>query len=549
MTGQLDRRLRVALALGAAYGLWLGWDAFWFLCDDAYIAFRYVSNSRLGFGYVWNPPPFRPVEGYTSFLWVALLDGVWRVLGVPPPRAANSVSLLFSGASLALVFAMVLRLRLSEPLARSRTLLLALVLFGTLSNRTFLAWTSSGLETALFGFLLLAWTHLALLSPAKGRTLPALGLTAGLLALTRPDGLLFTVATAAILALRASTQAALRGPATVGAIPLLLPVAHVAWRHATYGYWLPNTYYAKHLAVWPEAGIRYVAAFALEYAYWVWIALTAVAAVRALREGSFARRLRAADPNLLACVLAVATLFLHFAYYTFLVGGDHFEFRVYQHLVPLLLVSFAVVAERAGLTGRRSLGALAVMLALGLPIPWLNWWDSQRFVTRSEAFTLRLPVAPRLPAPVRWYGAAWDALEAWLIDHFVGVRHQEHKVFTEYLMGRFPTRATGSLVAGDDPPIMAFNTVGVAGWVLPHVAILDVYGLNDAVIAHSPLREVSDKRLMAHSLGPPPGYIECFRPNVVLRDNGTIDVQRRAVPLGDDDIRGCEARFSVGESE
>jgi len=27
-----------------------------FLCDDAYITFRYVSNARDGLGLVWHPP-------------------------------------------------------------------------------------------------------------------------------------------------------------------------------------------------------------------------------------------------------------------------------------------------------------------------------------------------------------------------------------------------------------------------------------------------------------------------------------------------------------
>lgn len=544
-----EAAVRLALALAAALGLWVGWSVFWFQCDDAYIAFRYVSNSRLGLGYTWNPPPFRPVEGYTSFLWVVLLDLVWRVLRIAPPIAANALSLLFSAASLSLVFAMVLRLRVSSELARSRTLLLALVLFGTLTNRTFLAWTSSGLETALFGFLLLAWTYLGVFAPATRRALAGLGLTAGLLALTRPDGLLFAAATAAILGLRATASAAPRGRVLVAGLPLLLPVAHVAWRRLTYGYWLPNTYYAKHLAAWPEAGARYLAAFALEYAYWVWLALAGVAGVHLLRSGDLPARVRANDLTALARSLVPTTLFLHFAYYTFRVGGDHFEFRVYQHLVPLLLVSFAVVAERAGLSARRSLAALAMMIALGLPIPWLNWWHSQRFVVRSEAFTLRLPVAPHLPAPFRWYGAAWDNLEAWLIERFVGVRHQEHKVFAEHLAARFPTRATGSRLRGTDVPVMAFNTVGVVGWVLPHVAILDTYGLNDAVIAHSPLRGVSEERYMGHSLGPPDGYVECFRPNIVLRQNGTVEVQPRAAPLTDDEIRRCEAKFLAGGAE
>ena len=92
----------ILLAACALIGLILGWRLFWFLTDDAYIAFRYVSNSILGYGYVWNPPPFRPVEGYTSFLWVVLLDGVWRIAGIAPPDSANVIALVFSALTLLL---------------------------------------------------------------------------------------------------------------------------------------------------------------------------------------------------------------------------------------------------------------------------------------------------------------------------------------------------------------------------------------------------------------------------------------------------------------
>jgi arabinofuranosyltransferase len=51
------------IVLVASVLLYLGWRMMWFLTDDAFIAFRYVSNRLLGHGYVWNPPPFRPVEG------------------------------------------------------------------------------------------------------------------------------------------------------------------------------------------------------------------------------------------------------------------------------------------------------------------------------------------------------------------------------------------------------------------------------------------------------------------------------------------------------
>ena len=147
------RKEKIALtiiALAAAAAVYFGWRLFWFLTDDAFIAFRYISNAHLGYGYVWNAPPFRPVEGYTSFLWVVLLDVVWRITGVEPPAAANNVTLLFTYLTLFLGGLMVLRMKLGERLEKFRLLFLFLIFVGVLTNRTFLAWTSSGLETAMF---------------------------------------------------------------------------------------------------------------------------------------------------------------------------------------------------------------------------------------------------------------------------------------------------------------------------------------------------------------------------------------------------------------
>src|SRR5450432_4054800 len=113
MTEMASRKNTIALAgisLAATVAVYCGWRLFWFLTDDAFIAFRYISNSRLGYGYVWNAPPFRPVEGYTSFLWVVLLDLIWRVGGVEPPKSANFVSLIFSYLTLITGALMVMKM-------------------------------------------------------------------------------------------------------------------------------------------------------------------------------------------------------------------------------------------------------------------------------------------------------------------------------------------------------------------------------------------------------------------------------------------------------
>ena len=127
-----ERRAQLlTLAVLVAVAAFLGWQRFYFLTDDAFIAFRYVSNSLLGRGLVWNPAPFRPVEGYTSWLWVMMLREVWSITGVEPPVAANVLSLLFGYGTLYLGYRFVDRMQLPASLARWRLAFLALVFVGT----------------------------------------------------------------------------------------------------------------------------------------------------------------------------------------------------------------------------------------------------------------------------------------------------------------------------------------------------------------------------------------------------------------------------------
>lgn len=134
----------------------LGWRELWFLCDDAYIAFRFVDQAALGRGLVWNPAPFVPVEGYTSFLWVAILLVVRLVSGLDPPVVANWLALAAGLATLALLARELLRAQLRPEVEQARSALAFLALLGYAANRTVVTWASSGLETALF-VLLLAW--------------------------------------------------------------------------------------------------------------------------------------------------------------------------------------------------------------------------------------------------------------------------------------------------------------------------------------------------------------------------------------------------------
>src|SRR5262249_51252757 len=102
---------------------------------------------------------------------------------------------------------------------------------------------------------------------------PIGALLLGLAALTRPDGVL--VGGAALGAALACVGREKRGAWLKRCAPWLgLVAAHQIFRLAYYHAWLPNTYFAKvgGRAEWGP-GLEYLAAFALEYAGFLWAPL------------------------------------------------------------------------------------------------------------------------------------------------------------------------------------------------------------------------------------------------------------------------------------
>jgi arabinofuranosyltransferase len=239
------------------------------------------------------------------------------------------------------------------------------------------------------------------------------------------------------------------------------------------------------------------------------------------------------------CIGAIAVQFL---YYTFIVGGDHFEYRIYAHLVVPAYVVPLWLANRSRLRGGAVPVLLAAQVGLALPVPWSHWLLTRDKVSRAETRRLRVAIAPHWPAPCRGYARLFDALQDWLIGHWVCVRHQEHKVNQQYLASLYPARAEGEKLPAADFPVHAFQAVGVAAWSLPHVNIIDLLGLNDAVIARAPV-DPSRFRGMAHEREAPAGYVQCFAPNVFLVPGGGVRIAARGEPLTADAIRGCEREW------
>ena len=301
----------------------------WFLCDDAFISFRYARNLLEGHGLVFNPG--ERVEGYSNFLWVLELAALWGLLGVPPEQVAPWLSVACTAGTLAALWWWIACL----PVLPHRGLV-GWMAFGLLcSSATFAVWTSGGgLETRQFTFfIVLAVVSLSLYRDSRWGLL-ASSLSLVLAAGTRPEGLMTGLVCIGWFAAQSMADAGRFRPdwrrlAWLAVPFVVLVAAHFLFRYAYYGEWLPNTYYAKHVRPWYESGFRYLWAAALETGLYLLLPLAAVAACarwRAHRDGAFA--------------LPLLLMGVHMAY-VMRIGGDYFEYRPLDFYWPLLVLPAA----------------------------------------------------------------------------------------------------------------------------------------------------------------------------------------------------------------
>ncbi len=465
--GRAAAAVLVLILLGylAHAGLFLGQ-----VNDDAFITFRYSRNLAAGRGPYYNPGEH--VEGYTNFLLMVLVAPAIALGGEEAALpAAKAIGL--AGGLLCLVLVFLLP-RAAGPLdgepdgARTEGLLAAALLA---SSPSFAVNSTTGLETTLFAALLTAGAYLGTRSLAEGRWLGA-GAAWAAAALTRPEGIfIFAVFQAASLPAamaRRETAAPLpapprrrwparpRHPLTLDALVVGAAfVAHMAFRLAAYdGEWLPNTYFAKPGGFWlvtPWLYLRQGTVTALLGPAGIVVAAAGLAWRR--------RPWRIFLPGLAA---ALAGTLLPFA-----VGTD---WMVGQRLLmPYLpLAAWAAASGWTGLLGRllgsrRWPGRVLLVLAAAAAIA------SQDASRRS----LRDYVSTRAAG----YRAGHQALARWIGSESV----------------------PGQTVALMD--------IGLVGYFLPDLRILDITGLTDRAIARSPGTFLKKKYQVSYVLDRRPDFL------------------------------------------
>ncbi|HMV66906.1 MAG TPA: hypothetical protein PKA64_08660 [Myxococcota bacterium] len=255
---RLDRR--DALALGALLVPYLMMvQRYWFVCDDAFITFRYSRHLAQGLGPRYNLGDGVPVEGYSDFLWMLLAAACERV-GAEPRVWMPALSAVI-GVGVVLGTYTFLRRSGGAPLLAAASATLFLVTFPP-----FAVWSTSGLETmAEVGLMFATFALLATRDDDRGAALAGL---AGLgLALVRTEGIAWAAVLGGLSALsRRLSGRPIARPIAQYAATIMVPFAiYFVWRFRYYHAWVANTAVAKvHMEpVTLLRGLMYLALYAL----------------------------------------------------------------------------------------------------------------------------------------------------------------------------------------------------------------------------------------------------------------------------------------------
>ena len=402
--------------------------AFWydFLSDDALIVARYARNIVRGHGWVYNVG--ERVEGYTSFVWVAVAARLAK-FGVDYVRAVQSMSLASALLTLPLLLACAKPLEIKS---QTGVRWIAPLLFACCS--TVAVWAWGGLEATGYAFLTLLTLYLLTAGQLTVRRAAAAGVVAGLCGLTRPEG----AAVAAVISFWLGVDAARGKWRVIGAYALpaiVLIGAHLLWRKQYYGYWLPNTAYAKvgsGSSVWAQGFLYLRGCLQEKGGMLAW--LLPIAAPWFTYRNAFARGLSLTATAMMCGIV--------------LVGGDGLPMhRFLMPIVPLWLLLFARL--------------------LGVMVEWgRSAMTAARTATRGTAIVAVLIVAFSL------------ATNTDSSDHYIRYWYQQLREIPDWTaVGQWLNKVSSD---GDS---VACAPIGAIGYY-SNLTVYDMMGLTDTHIAH-----------------------------------------------------------------
>jgi arabinofuranosyltransferase len=430
--------------------LWSDYREYWL--DDAFITFRYSRHLAEGLGPVYNLGEH--VEGYTSFLWMLLA-------GLPLHFAAESAALASIKAfSLIASFWVLYRVWSfpgpDGPTRRWWVLILA-------SQPVFIINCGDGMETPLF-LVLMVECVLALQREPSGRGGTGVGLLTALMILTRPESLALLIAIPLLVGFahrhdrerREDVLAWFRAFLLAALLPV---ICHEAWRWSYYGQPFPNTYYAKatgsqlaRLGGGVEDISRFLSSNPWRAPVAIWIAIVLGVLVSA-------KRMARVQPGVVRWLGALWLMVAFRLCFDLWSGSD--TMGRHRFLAPLLVPLIILADEGARFLWRGAgRGVVVALLVISLYYNVTGHWNHE--------------------------GSA---------GHYRRGLENAHIALGRWLHEQYP--ADSVLAIGDAGAIPFFS----------RLTTIDLWGLNDAVIAHLPGEYGYKKAMVEDVLGRDPDVI------------------------------------------
>jgi hypothetical protein len=440
------------------------------IVDDAYIFFRYTENLVAGFGFVWNAGE-NPVEGYTSFLYLVFLYFA-KLCSFDLELFSISFGVINSAFAFYVIF--LLFQNINNNLVKENLFTAFLIMVSPI----FLYWTSAGMETAFFSMFLLLTVYFFLFEETPGiknQSFPLFilfkGFMFGLLCLIRFEAVLFFLLSVWYLMRKNQSLYRLYFNKKVLIFSIGFGIifgAFFVWRWIYFGFFFPNTYYAK-----TGGGLAQILN-GVDYTFNSLKAIYGSGWILILFVFCFIKpgKIKAAEIYLfsLATVQLISTILL---------GGDHFyPGRFIIPVLPFLLIflpqalhNFLNLNQMKKASSNLILSAMfLIMLSiLSNKLPYRQAIKGiENFINnRSDTVVNYYP-------PANGYVPEWQ--HGWI------------------LMGR-----TMNKIAEPNEQIAAIPIGALAYY--SKINVIDMVGIVDPAISHSELSEKIDEWIPGHNKG------------------------------------------------
>ncbi|HOP07745.1 MAG TPA: hypothetical protein PLF13_10695 [candidate division Zixibacteria bacterium] len=437
------------------------------LCDDAYITFRTVSNIIDGFGPVWNVT--ERVQGYTHPLWMMLLTTVSFFSG----------ELYFTSIILSILLSAAAFIILVRYIGDSFWSAM-LCVFAILLSKPLVDFAASGLENPLSYLLLTVFYWVFLIKPGNVRSVLLLTVLASLLVLTRLDNILL-VGPALIGANFCLKSKDVVRVNALGWLPLVLWLVFSLWY---YGVPFPNTAYAKLGSGIPrDALISQGMVYLINLIKWSPFSAALIAAGAVYGINCRDRKLLAPTASIVLCLV-----------YVVWVGGDFMSGRFLT--APIILSLIVLSRSEIKPTFTKETTVWIGLLILGL------LWPSAPIICGAD-YGKGLEIK-------RWDHGISDERAGW---------YQGTGLLVQSLDSLIPNHpwVKRGYEAQNGPSAITASGVGMLGYFAgPRIRIIDNHALTDPLLSRLPTADSLKWRIGHFNRSKPEGYLESIQYDVNL---------------------------------